>query len=266
MSTWIVGGLIALPAQLAGLAAMHFAGIDYDALWHWFYNPVLDSKVAAVMIGWTVLGLPLTLAWTAVLIRLMGPVKAGVHDRWSLPFLRAWLKSGLLTLSGEWLTGTMFWRGWLRLAGMKLGRDCEISTIIDVVPELVEIGEGTFFADGIYLGGAWVKQGRATLGQVSLSPNTFLGNHAVIPPATVLPPDILIGISTVAEPDRIAAGQSRFGQHTVAGRADFALHTPVNQAGQAFMFSHIAAAGHHAGVQPAEFRERSDSAQQDVLV
>lgn len=207
----LVGGLIALPAQLAGLAAMHFAGIDYDALWHWFYNPVLDSKVAAVMIGWTVLGLPLTLAWTAVLIRLMGPVKAGVHDRWSLPFLRAWLKSGLLTLSGEWLTGTMFWRGWLRLAGMKLGRDCEISTIIDVVPELVEIGEGTFFADGIYLGGAWVKQGRATLGQVSLSPNTFLGNHAVIPPNTALPPDILIGISTVAEPDRIAAGQSRFG-------------------------------------------------------
>ena len=113
----LVGGLIALPAQLAGLAAMHFAGIDYDALWHWFYNPVLDSKVAAVMIGWTVLGLPLTLAWTAVLIRLMGPVKAGVHDRWSLPFLRAWLKSGLLTLSGEWLTGTMFWRGWLRLPG-----------------------------------------------------------------------------------------------------------------------------------------------------
>lgn len=211
LSEALVGGLIALPAQLAGLAAMHFAGIDYDALWHWFYNPVLDSKVAAVMIGWTVLGLPLTLAWTAVLIRLMGPVKAGVHDRWSVPFLRAWLKSGLLTLSGEWLTGTMFWRGWLRLAGMKLGRDCEISTIIDVVPELVEIGEGTFFADGIYLGGAWVKQGRATLGQVSLSPNTFLGNHAVIRPNTVLPPDILIGISTVAEPDRIAAGQSRFG-------------------------------------------------------
>lgn len=207
----LIGGLIALPAQLAGLAAMYAAGIDYDALWHWFYNPVLDSKVAAVMIGWTVLGLPLTLAWTAVVIRLMGPVKAGVHDRWSLSYLRAWLKSGLLTISGEWLTGTMFWRGWLRLAGMKLGRDCEISTIIDVVPELVEIGEGTFFADGIYLGGAWVKQGGATLGQVSLSPNTFLGNHAVIPPATVLPPDILIGISTVAEPDRIAAGQSRFG-------------------------------------------------------
>ncbi|MBK7598957.1 MAG: hypothetical protein IPJ07_10715 [Acidobacteria bacterium] len=34
------------------------------------------------------------------------------------------------------------------MAGMKFGRDCEISTIIDVVPELIEIGPETFFADG----------------------------------------------------------------------------------------------------------------------
>lgn len=211
LSEMVLGAVIALPAQLAGLAAFHFAGVGYDALWHWFYHPDLTSRTAALMIGWTVLSLPLTLAWTAVVMRLIGRVDAGVVDRWSIAFLRAWLKSGLLNVSGEWLTGTMFWRGWLRLAGMKLGRDCEISTIIDVVPELVEIGEGTFFADGIYLGGAWVKQGRATLGQVTLGRNTFLGNHAVIPPGVTLPPDILIGIATVADPAVIAQGQSRFG-------------------------------------------------------
>lgn len=211
LSEAALGAVIALPAQIAGLAAFHFAGVGYDALWRWFYHPDLTSTVAALMIGWTVLGLPLTLVWTALVMRMMGRVEAGVIDRWSLPFLRAWLKAGLLTISGEWLTGTMFWRGWLRLAGMRLGRDCEISTIIDVVPELVEIGEGTFFADGIYLGGAWVKQGRVTLGQVTLGRNTFLGNHAVIPPGVSLPPDILIGIATVAEPDLIGPGQSRFG-------------------------------------------------------
>lgn len=206
-----LGAAVALPAQLAGLAAFHYAGIGYDALWRWFYHPDLTSRTAALMIGWTVLSLPLTLAWTAVVMRMIGRGEAGVVDRWSVPFLRAWLKSGLLNVSGEWLTGTMFWRGWLRLAGMKLGKDCEISTIIDVVPELVEIGEGTFFADGIYLGGAWVKQGRATLGQVTLGRNTFLGNHAVIPPGVTLPSDILIGIATVADPALIAQGQSRFG-------------------------------------------------------
>lgn len=207
----LLAAVVALPAELAGLAAFHAAGIGYDALWRWFYHPDLTSPTALVMIGWTVLGLPLTLAWSALVMRLVGRVDPGTVHRHSPAFLRAWLKSGLLNLSGEWLTGTMFWRGWLRLAGMRLGKNCEISTIIDVVPELVEIGEGTFFADGIYLGGAWVKQGQVQLGRVVLGPNTFLGNHAVIPPGTTLPGDILIGIATRAEPDRIAAGQSRFG-------------------------------------------------------
>jgi acetyltransferase-like isoleucine patch superfamily enzyme len=89
---------------------------------------------------------------------------------------------------------------WLRLAGMRVGASCEISTIIDVVPELVEIGAETFFADGIYLGGADVRAGTVTLGTVELGRNTFLGNHAVIPANTRLPDDILIGIATVARP------------------------------------------------------------------
>ncbi|WP_226017253.1 non-ribosomal peptide synthetase [Novosphingobium sp. FKTRR1] len=211
LSEAVLGAIVALPAQLAGLAAFALAGVGYEAVWRWFYHPDLTSRTALLMIGWTVLGLPLTLAWTAVVMRLMGRVEAGVIDRWSIAFLRVWLKSGLLSVSGEWLTGTMFWRGWLRLAGMKLGRDCEISTILDVVPELVEIGEGTFFADGIYLGGAWVRQGHATLGHVTLGRNTFLGNHAVIPPGVTLPSDILIGIATVADPMLISQGQSRFG-------------------------------------------------------
>lgn len=206
-----IGAIVALPAQALGFVACALVGLGYDEVWRWFYHPDVTSRAGLVMIGWTVLGLPLTLVWTAVVMRLMGRVEPGPVDRWSVAFLRVWLKSGLLSVSGEWLTGTMFWRGWLRLAGMKLGRDCEISTILDVVPELIAIGEGTFFADGIYLGGAWVRQGRATLAPVTLGRNTFLGNHAVIPPGVTLPPDILIGIATVADPATIAQGQSRFG-------------------------------------------------------
>ena len=51
--------------------------------------------------------------------------------------------------ASDWLSGTLFWPMWLRAAGMRVGPDCEISTIIDVVPELVEIGPECFFADGI---------------------------------------------------------------------------------------------------------------------
>ncbi len=68
-------------------------------------------------------------------------------------YLRVWVKKDLSRRAGDWLSGTLMWPIWLRAAGMQSGRDCEISTIIDVVPELIEIGPATFFADGIYLGG-----------------------------------------------------------------------------------------------------------------
>jgi non-ribosomal peptide synthetase-like protein len=113
--------------------------------------------------------------------------------------------------AGEWLSGTLFWPHWLRLAGMRIGRKCEISTIIDVVPELVEIGEETFFADGIYLGGAAVSRSAVTLAPVRLGRNSFLGNHAVVAGGERLPDDILIGIATVADARLFAPGQSRFG-------------------------------------------------------
>ncbi|MCC6972198.1 MAG: hypothetical protein IT434_18450, partial [Phycisphaerales bacterium] len=44
-----------------------------------------------------------------------------------------------------------------------------------------------------------------------LSRNTFLGNHVVVPAGASLPPDILLGICTVADPARIREGTSWFG-------------------------------------------------------
>ncbi|MBX9885639.1 MAG: hypothetical protein K2X68_11775, partial [Novosphingobium sp.] len=114
--------------------------------------------------------------------------------------------------AGQWLSGTLFWKQWLRLAGANIGEKCEISTIFDVTPELVTIGAETFFADGIYLGGPEISRGTVQLAPIVLGRNTFLGNHAVIPAGEVLPDDILIGISTVAHASEIAAGQSRFGR------------------------------------------------------
>ncbi|WP_428334558.1 amino acid adenylation domain-containing protein [Novosphingobium sp.] len=201
----------ALPAQAMALALCLATGVRAADVWRWAWHPTFFTRAGAVVLAVTVLSLPLTLTWTALMMRLMGPVKPGTYSRWSLAYLRAWLKAGMLTLSGEWLTGTIFWPRWLRLAGMQVGRACEISTITDVVPELVTIGAETFFADGIYLGGGIVRHGTVRLGHTVLGRNTFLGNHVVIPPGEVLPDDILIGIATPANAAEIATGKARFG-------------------------------------------------------
>ncbi len=203
--------IAALPAELLTLAACRAAGVGFDQVWRWMYHPVFASRTAMVVIGLAIASVPLTLVWTACMFRMMGRVRAGTIGRWSPAYIRVWIKTGMLHGAGEWLSGTLFWSRWLRLAGMTVGAKCEISTILDVVPELITIGEETFFADGIYLGGADVRQGTVRLAPVRLGRNTFLGNHAVIPAGETLPDDILIGIGTVADSTLIERGQSRFG-------------------------------------------------------
>jgi non-ribosomal peptide synthetase-like protein len=121
-----------------------------------------------------------------------------------------WAKTDLLRKAGDWLSGTLLWGMWLRAAGMRVGRDSEISTIIDVVPELVSIGDSTFCADGIYLGGPRVHRGTVTLAETRLGRGLFLGNHVVIPGGVHVPDDVLLGVCTVAH-HRIEAGSTWFG-------------------------------------------------------
>ena len=206
-----LGFAAALPAQALLVALCLITGTRAADIWYWAWHPTIFTRAGAVVLAVTVLSLPLTLVWTAVLMRLIGRVSPGLHPRWGKAYLRAWLKAGLVTVSGEWLTGTLFWPRWLRLAGMNIGAKCEISTIIDVVPELVTIGAETFFADGIYLGGGTVRSGTVRLGHTRLGRSTFLGNHVVVPPGEHLPDQILFGIATVADAKAIVTGGARFG-------------------------------------------------------
>lgn len=202
---------VALPLELVTLGACAAARIDVLDVWRWVYHPHLDLYLTLVVLGLTVVTTPLTLLWTALLSRAMGRVAPGTMSRWSPGYVRVWLKTGLLIAAGEWLSGSLFWPRWLRLAGMRIGKGCEISTILDVVPELVAIGRETFFADGIYLGGAAISRGSVMLGRTRLGANNFLGNHAVVPAGAELPDDILFGVATIADPATIEAGGARFG-------------------------------------------------------
>ena len=91
--------------------------------------------------AFAVLGLLVWLPLLALAVRCISPSPDQVVSRWSVGYLRVWLSTGMLRAAGEWLSGTLFWPQWLRLAGMQVGRGCEISTIIDVVASHVRIGD-----------------------------------------------------------------------------------------------------------------------------
>ena len=207
---------LALPVELLVIAAAWIYVGDVAQLFGWM-NMVEVTPDALVFVAVTaVLAVPVMLTMKALLIRALGRVSPGVVSCREVAYLRVLLKLELLQSAGDWLSGTLLWPLWLRAAGMRIGRDCEISSIIDVIPELVDIGDESFFADGVYLGGAHLQHGTATLAPVRLGKNTFLGNHAVIPAGQVLPDGLLLGVGTVADGRIMQSGSGWFGHPAFA--------------------------------------------------
>ncbi len=147
----------------------------------------------------------------ALLVRMLGKPTEGAHAILTFTATRMSMQSALIEAAGKWLSGTIMWPMWLRLAGTSIGRGCEISTVTDVVPSSVRIGDETFFADGVYLGGPRLHAGTATLEPVVLGRSSFVGNHAVLPAGTAIAEGSLVGISTRADDLPPEANSSWFG-------------------------------------------------------
>jgi non-ribosomal peptide synthetase-like protein len=216
-SAWHAALLLAAKAavaQVAFLPAMALAAVVLSA-WEAgaagraafaFSSLPLVPLALAIMTGYAI-SLPLQ----ALLCRALGRVEPGVYPLRGGTALTVLLKERLVETANVALSGTLAWPLWLRLAGMRVGRRCEISTIMEVTPELVEIADDCFFADGIYLGRPLVHRGHLHCERTTFGRHTFLGNHAVIPAGAHLPGELLLGVCTVAEPERVRAGSAWFG-------------------------------------------------------
>ncbi len=213
LARMILATALVLPFELFAIGAALIFGLDGDTATalDWLVTPTINAALLLGVVAAAVLPMPLMLLAEALACRMMGCIRPGVMSRWSPGYIRVWLKSGLMDSGSRWLYGTLFWPVWLRLAGMKVGKGCEISSLVDTIPELVEIGDQTFCADGIYLGGARLLRGTVTLAATRLGRNNFIGNGAIIPGGTRLPDDVLLGVCTVANESQILPGTSWFG-------------------------------------------------------
>jgi non-ribosomal peptide synthetase-like protein len=202
---------LGVPVAAALLLIEWLGGREGAELVAWLYAGDLSLVGLVVIILTSFVCVPIGLLTQACMVRCMGRVQPGTVSRWGFDALRIHAKSAAVDAAGRWLSGTLYWPIWLRIAGMRIGRGCEISTIIDVVPESVTIGNECFFADGIYFCSPVVDRGTITVGATSLGSGTFLGNHAVVPAGGRYPDGMFIGVATVADAARARPSSGWFG-------------------------------------------------------
>jgi non-ribosomal peptide synthetase-like protein len=163
---------------------------------------VLQRWGAAPAIVSVYIAAPLAVIWYAVLAILVrrliiGRVKPGVFPVASRRYLQYWFLDYLMRNTRQLLLplyATLFLPTFLRLMGARIGKHVEISTITNVIPDLLEIDDGCFLADGCIIGGNRIYRGIVEVRSNRVGRRTFIGNSALVPGGANIGSDSLIGV------------------------------------------------------------------------
>lgn len=138
----------------------------------------------------------------AVLVKkvVFNKIKPGTYKTESLFFLRKWFIDSIIRLSVMLVKPvytTIFFPAWLRMLGAKVGKRAEISTVSQFSPELMIIGDESFFADGSIIGGRHFYNGYMEVSMTKIGNRSFVGNSAILPVGTSIGDNCLIGVLSV---------------------------------------------------------------------
>ncbi len=171
--------------------------------------PGLALIVGALMIGGVWLAIPAALlsaplfmavytgALWVVKKLLIGKVQSGTYRLESAHYLRHWFLEYMMRNTRMILLpvyATIYMSGLLRILGAKIGDNSEVSTVMNVSPDLLTVGEGTFLADACLIGGVRIFNGVFETQETKIGSRTFIGNSAFVPAGSNIGDDVLIGV------------------------------------------------------------------------
>jgi non-ribosomal peptide synthetase-like protein len=125
---------------------------------------------------------------------------------------RVWTTTQLMAMARVWLYplyASVATPTWLRLLGMKVGRDVELSTVL-AVPAMTTVDNGAFLADDTMIAPYELSDGRLSVGQVRIGKRVFVGNSGMVGLGRKLPKGSLIGVLSAA-PLKAKRGKSYLG-------------------------------------------------------
>lgn len=128
--------------------------------------------------------------------------------------LSKWVSDKLVEMSLFFLNplySTLYTPLWLRFMGAKVGARAEVSTVSDIDPDLLTLGEECFVADMAAVGPAAFYHGYFKIAETHVGRRAFVGNAALIPANTRMDDESLLGVSSMPPAHVISHGTSWLG-------------------------------------------------------
>ena len=129
----------------------------------------------------------------------------GEYRLYSFDYLQFWLLTAVMRIvrgAGWIIFTTIYLPPWMRLMGAKLGKHTEMSTVWSFYPDMLEVGDGVFLADGCVMCASRFHLGRFSVMSSRIGNRTFIGNSALLPAGAEVGNECLIGVLSVPEDPR----------------------------------------------------------------
>lgn len=112
---------------------------------------------------------------------LLGRMKEGDHPLWGGYYFRYWVVQSMQRLVPlQFMNGTPLYPFYLRLMGMKMAHDAQISSITVGSEDLLEVGRDVSISSGVVLNNVWVEDGLLKLRKIKIEDHAYIGSGSVI--------------------------------------------------------------------------------------
>jgi non-ribosomal peptide synthetase-like protein len=112
---------------------------------------------------------------------VIGKMKAGDYPLWGTYYFRWWfVKTMQRLLPAQFLNGTPLYPAYLRLLGMKIASDAQVSDFTFGAEDLITIGSDVSISSQTHLNNAVVEDGLLKLRAITLGNHAYIGSASVI--------------------------------------------------------------------------------------
>ncbi|MDQ6815463.1 MAG: amino acid adenylation domain-containing protein [Bacteroidota bacterium] len=112
---------------------------------------------------------------------IIGKMKEGDYPLWGSYYFRWWLVKTMQRLvPAQFLSGTPLYPHYLRMFGVKVSSDAQLSNISIGAEDLITIGSDASLSSQVVLDNAFVEDGLLKLRSIAIGPHSYIGSSAVV--------------------------------------------------------------------------------------
>jgi non-ribosomal peptide synthetase-like protein len=118
---------------------------------------------------------------------VIGRIRAGDYPLWGSYYFRWWLVKNVQKLvTIQFLNDTPIYPVYLRMLGVKIGENAQLSNFSIGAEDLVTIGNDVSISSNVILDNAYIENGLLKIRTIEIGDHGYIGNNAIMGPGTKL--------------------------------------------------------------------------------